>query len=280
MLAENPRNDPTDDRSHPFPLRQGLALAHAVGIDLDFFGQITPGEPGIVIVAVVAFGAGLIRGFTGFGGPAFILAILTLFFTPYSIVSKVLVVDFFASAYLFRACYRSIDWRATLTMVIPTLLLMPLGHWALLELDAGSMKRIISLVIALACTVMLAGYRYRQPMSRNTMMAVGAIAGTVFGGSYIALIAVVAILMGPYDKVEGRTLIISWSFFTIIGFALISTISGTTGVDDVVTALPGAITYLLGAWLGSYGFGKSSETLFRRAAISTLLALAVFNLAS
>ena len=49
------------------------------------------GEPGIAIVAIVAFGAGLVRGFTGFGGPAFILAILTLFFTPYCVVSKILV---------------------------------------------------------------------------------------------------------------------------------------------------------------------------------------------
>ena len=39
-------------------------------------------QPGMLAIAAVAFGAGLIRGFTGFGGPAFILAIMTLFFTP------------------------------------------------------------------------------------------------------------------------------------------------------------------------------------------------------
>ncbi|MCP4388677.1 MAG: sulfite exporter TauE/SafE family protein, partial [Gammaproteobacteria bacterium] len=43
---------------------------------------MTGDEPGMLAVALVAFGAGLIRGFTGFGGPAFILAILTLFFAP------------------------------------------------------------------------------------------------------------------------------------------------------------------------------------------------------
>ena len=87
----------------------------------------------MAIIAVVAFGAGLIRGFTGFGGPAFIIAILTLFFTPYSIVSKILVVDFIASAYLFKAVYREIDWKATAYMVIPTLSCMPLGHWLLIS---------------------------------------------------------------------------------------------------------------------------------------------------
>jgi uncharacterized membrane protein YfcA len=91
---------------------------------------------------------------------------------------------------------------------------------------------------------------------------------------------VVFILLGPYDKHAGRTLIIAWSLFTVLGFALISALSGTTGVDDVIAAAPGAATYLLGTWIGSHGFRKSSEKLFRRAAISALLALSIINLVS
>lgn len=237
-------------------------------------------EPGFYIIVLVAFGAGLIRGFTGFGGPAFMLAILTLFFTPFSIVSKILVVDFFASIYLFKACFREIDWPSTTTMVIPTLIFMPLGHWLLIELDPELMKRAMALIISTACVMMLIGYRYKIPMSRIWLVVIGISSGIVFGGTYIALIAVVAILLGPYDKNAGRTLIISWSFFTVIGFAVISTLSGTTGIDDVITALPGAASYLLGTWMGSHGFRKTSEKLFRRAAISILLALSLFNLLS
>ena len=232
----------------------------------------------MAIVAIVAFGAGLVRGFTGFGGPAFILAILTLFFTPYSIVSKILVVDFIASVYLFKVVYREIDWRATATMVIPTLICMPLGHWLLVELDPVWMKRAMALIIATACIMMLIGFRYRHPMTTSWLIFVGVCAGIVFGGSYIALVAVVFILLGPYDKHQGRTLIIAWSFFAVLGFALISALSGTTGVDDVIAAAPGAATYLLGTWMGSHGFRKSSEKVFRRAAIAVLLCLAIFNL--
>ena len=57
-------------------------------------------------------------------------------------------------------------------------------------------------------------------------------------------------------------------------------VSGTTGVDDIVIAAPGAATYLLGSWLGSHGFRRSSEKLFRRVAISILLGLSVFNILS
>ena len=241
-----------------------------------------------MIVALVAFGAGLIRGFTGFGGPTLARksttrifeTILTLFFSPVSIVSKILVVDFLANVYLFKVCYRQINWRSTLTMVIPTLLFMPLGHWLLIELDPVWMKRAMALIISGACVMMLIGFRYRHPMTRAWLIFVGICSGIVFGGTYIALVAVVFILLGPYDKDEGRSLIISWSFFTVLGFALISAVSGTTGIDDVITAAPGAATYLLGTWMGSHGFRKSSEKLFRRAAITTLLALSLFNLVS
>ncbi len=70
---------------------------------MDFLNISLSGEPGMAIVAIVAFGAGLIRGFTGFGGPAFILAILTLFFTPFSIVSNDMVAAEIASVSLFEA---------------------------------------------------------------------------------------------------------------------------------------------------------------------------------
>ena len=245
-----------------------------------FFEINLSGEPGMAIVAIVAFGGGLIRGFTGFGGPAFILAILTLFFTPYSIVAKILVVDFIASVYLFRAVYRQIDWRTTAYLVIPTLLFMPLGHWLLIELDPLWMKRAMALIISAACVVMLIGYRYKHPLTTSWLILIGCCTGLIFGGTYIALLAVVCILLGPYDKHAGRTLIISWSFFTVLGFALVSTVSGTTGVDDVITAAPGAATYMLGTWIGAHGFRKSSEKLFRRAAVTALLMLSIINLVS
>ena len=240
--------------------------------------SLTSGEPGYEIIALVAFGAGLIRGFTGFGGPAFLLAILTIFFSPVSIVSKILVVDFMAGVYLFWSCRRRINWRNTAAITIPTLLFLPLGHWLLLALDPSISKRAIAAIITAACLLMLIGFRYKKPMSAGVLIVVGTIAGIVFGGTYIALIAVVPILLGPYDKNEGRTLIVSWAFFTMLGFAALYTVSGTTTLEDVVTALPGAATYLLGTWLGSLGFRQSSEKLFRRAAIATLLVLSMFNL--
>ena len=52
------------------------------------------------------------------------------------------------------------------------------------------------------------------------LIFLGIIAGTVFGGTYIALVAVVCILLGPYDKHAGRTLIIAGSIIWTTGTLL------------------------------------------------------------
>ena len=238
----------------------------------------TSGGPTSLFLSLVALLAGLIRGFTGFGGPAFMLAILTIFFPPISILSKILIMDFFANVYLFKSRWKQVDWRVTGKMVIPTLLLAPVGHWLLTELDPSFTKRIIGIIIALTSLSMLAGIRYKAPMTTGVLILVGSVAGLVFGGTYIALIAVVAVLLGPYDKERGRTMIIAWSFFAVLVFAMNSVIAGTANTQDIVVAIPGAISYMLGTWLGSLGFRQSSEQLFRRTAILLLLFLAVCNL--
>ena len=232
----------------------------------------------MLIFAIVAFGAGLIRGFTGFGGPAFILAILTLFFPPISIVAKIFVADFLTSIYLFSSSFKQIQWRQTWLMVVPTFIGMPVGQWLLIELDPAITKQIMAIIIAGVCLLLLSGYRYKKPLTPLLLVLLGFIAGVVFGGSYIALIAVTVILLGPYDKNEGRTLIVAWAFFAVVGYAISASLAGTIHVGDFQAALPGAASYLFGAWVGSLYFHRVSEKIFRRAAIGTLFIIAIVNL--
>ena len=163
-------------------------------------------------------------------------------------------------------------------MIAPTLVCIPVGHWLLIELDQALMKQLIAAVIASVCLLLLIGIRYRTPLGRGGLTALGTGSGIVFGGSLIALITAATVLLGPYDKKTARMLIVSWSFFAMLGFALISGVSGTTTASDVVIALPGAVAYLIGSWIGSLGFRQSSEHLFRRVAITTLLCLALINI--
>ncbi|MFT5506608.1 MAG: putative membrane protein YfcA [Gammaproteobacteria bacterium] len=255
-----------------------LAPKWSGGSKLFYQDLLSGQEPGMLLFAIVALVAGIIRGFTGFGGPAFILAILTLFYPPAAIVSKILIADFLSNIYLFHSCFKSIDWRSTAFLSVPSVLLIPLGQWLLIELDPLQMKQVISIIISGICILLLVGFRYRAMPGFYSLIAVGIIAGIVFGATYIALVTVCFILLGPYEKSAGRNLIISWAFFTVVGFAIISIAMGTVTMIDLTTALPGAASYLFGTWLGSRFFSNASEKLFRRSAIGLLFAIALMNL--
>ena len=235
-------------------------------------------ELGVTVMALVALVAGVIRGFGGFGGPAFILAILTIFYPPTMIVGKVLVVDFIASLFLFRAVFSEINWRATLGLAIPSILLLPVGHWLLLEMDADLLSQGISLTILVTSLAMLSGWRYRKTPGMAGIIAVGALSGLVFGASYIALVAVTAILLGPWNHREARNLIISWAFLVQICFAVMTVTGGTVDRDDLLIALPGAVLYLGGTWVGAHLFRDAGEARYRNVALFILVALSVIGL--
>jgi uncharacterized membrane protein YfcA len=124
---------------------------------------------------------------------------------------------------------------------------------------------------------MLIGVRYKRPLGIPAMIGLGIVSGLVFGATYIALVVVAAVLMGPYDKNAARTLIISWAFLVAAWYGVISTLSGATKWADVYIAAPGAVLYFVGVWVGSLLFSRSREDSYRRVALITLLVLAMLG---
>lgn len=241
---------------------------------------MTGNELGITMTAAVSLCAGFIRGFTGFGGPAFMLAILALFYAPITIIGKILVVDLASSSYLFAKIRHQINWKPTLALAIPTMASMPLGQWLLLNTDPIDMRRIIAAVILVTCLFMLFGIRYKRPLRVQALIGIGIVSGLVFGATYIALVVVAAVLLGPYDKNAARTLIISWAFLVAAWYGVISALSGATKWADVYIAAPGAVLYFAGVWVGSLLFNRSREDSYRRVALVTLLVLAILGFLS
>lgn len=237
-------------------------------------------ELGAAVTMIVALGAGFIRGFTGFGGPAFMLATLTWFYTPLAVIAKILVIELISSAYLFMHARREIAWRDTAAITIPTILTLPLGQWLLLDTNPQVMRQIIAAIILIATVSMLLGLRYRAALGTLGLVVVGLLGGIIFGATYIALIVVAAILLGPYDRHASRALMISWSFFVSGAYAFMSFVSGAASVDDVLVALPGAAMYFIGTWFGARLFRGSAENMYRNVALVTLLILSIISFAT
>lgn len=231
-----------------------------------------------LLMVLVAFFAGLIRGFAGFGGPAMMLAIMTWFLTPVQVITKVIIIECIAATSLLWRVRKEIDWRMSLTLTLPTLLSMPVGNWLLTHTDPDVMRRLISLAILVSCVLMLTHWRYRTRLSQPYLIVIGLAGGVIVGASFIALVVVAVILMGPYDRNESRTLFVFWGFCISVWYVILSITSGQIGLHSIALAMPAAATYFLGSWVGSNWFGQSSETSYRRYALTLLAALAMIGM--
>ena len=232
----------------------------------------------IALTAATALVAGMVRGFSGFGGPALMALVLTQLYSPLSVLTKVAIID--ATSYLLLApsTAREFNRRVVAIVTAATLAGLPLGTYLLTETDPVVMKRAIAAAVAVCVLVMLLGRRFRASPPIVVHIAVGLLAGVVLGATYIALVAMIFFFSLPASGAESRANAVFWGI--VLSFFLIAThmaLGNITPGDLWRSALIG-IVYLAGTGAGAWWFRRTGEREFRRAVLWLLLGLAVIGL--
>ena len=236
---------------------------------------------GILAFAIaVSLISGVVRGFTGFGGPAIMVLALTQFYTPVSVLALVMLVDYAANFQLAIGAIRHTHWRSATPLIIGSMLSIPLGIHLLQLVDPLLMKRGIGLVTGLCVCVMLCNYRYKREASILVCALVGLFGGVVVGATFIALPIMIFIFAGPSNATEARANAITWGLFG--GAALIAVFiwEKLLDVDDLWQAALITLFYMGGAFIGARAFKRASEKLFRQVVLISLLALSIIGVAT
>jgi uncharacterized protein len=231
-----------------------------------------------LIAAAVALVAGVIRGFTGFGGGATMVLVLTQFFDPTSVIARMVLVDLVANVRLLPTTWREIDWRAGGTMTLVSCLAIPLGIGLLLIADPMIMKKSIAVVVAISALALLTGYRFKAAPTMPALIVVGVIAGVIMGATYIAVMFMIFIYSLPGPAAVTRANGILWGFATTVAMIPLFVISGDLGWDDVWRAGLIGLLYLGSVWFGAHYFRRTQEALFRRIVLIFLLVLSVIGI--
>src|SRR3546814_6177703 len=90
--------------------------------------------------AAAARGAGVVRGYTGFGFTLILVTAVSVLAPPADIVPISVVLDLFAGIRLLPHVRGEIDRRGTALMVLAALPAIPLGTMALALLDEDAMR--------------------------------------------------------------------------------------------------------------------------------------------
>ena len=96
--------------------------------------------PDLLIAIAVVFGAGLVRGFSGFGSSMILAASLSAIFGPTVAIPLIMAIETFISFQLIPSARRQADWRTIFFLSLPPLVTVPLGALLLTTLD-GDLTR-------------------------------------------------------------------------------------------------------------------------------------------
>lgn len=234
---------------------------------------LTPNE--LMILAGLAFLAGLVRGFAGFALSAVMMATAVLILPPVELIPVLWVLEVVASVMMVRGGLAAADRGMAAGLVIGSALGTPIG-WALtVSVSVATSSMIaLGLVIGLAA-LQLARVRLAFLATKPGLYGSGILAGVVTGLAGIGgmIVALYTLSQDTPARVIRATLVIFllfssiFSAITMVAFGVFTEISILRGL---VLAAPIA----LGVGLGQLLFNPRFEPYYKPFCLTLLIALA------
>lgn len=230
--------------------------------------------------ALVILGAGVIRGYSGFGFAMISAISLSFIFPPSQVTPVILCLDIAASSWLFYKARREVDWKGLKLIMSGAFLTLPLGTLALVVMPVNAMRIFISLVIICLCIGLLGKKKRIKSPHPGTTVGVGMLSGFLSGVAAIGGPPVILFYFSS-DRSVGVSRASMIAFFLMVdGLAIISSLCyGLIDRQTLSLSLGLFIPLGMGIWMGNFLFGKfSNDAAFRKQVIFLLMAIALVSL--
>ena len=235
----------------------------------------------LLVLAACSFLAGLVRGFSGFGLSAVLVASASFVISPRLIIPTAQTMEVIASIALIPTVWRDVDWRWLAPMAAAYLLSIPLGVAALAYLPEASIRAGGCALLLIACLCLLANRRPNLPDGFKLRFGTGFVAGFFAGASSLGgMVASVMLFAVSLPARNLRATLIVLFFGSALYTLSWGSWHGIVTAETFTRAAWLALPLLAGIAVGSRGFHQVSEAGFRRAVLAVLAALALAGLVS
>jgi uncharacterized protein len=232
-------------------------------------------------LALCAFLAGLVRGFSGFGLSAVLVASGSFFVAQRTLIPSAQALEVVASVWMIPSIWRDVNWKWLTPMAAAYALSIPLGVVALAYAPADVLRigGCVLLLVASLCLLFNARPKLPDgfPLRFGTGLVAGFMAGASSLGGMVASVMLFAVSI-PAKNLRATLIVL---FF---GSALYSLSWGTWhGVVTKATFVQAAwlaLPLLIGIAIGSRGFHIVSEAQFRKAVLALLAVLSIAGIVS
>lgn len=235
--------------------------------------------PAFLTCAAVAFVAGMVRGFAGFGAAMMMTPVFSAIHGPAAGVALCLLLEIVVALPLVPGVVRLVDWRRIGLLLIAAAGMVPIGTLVLTLAEPQPMRWAISAIVLGAVLLLATGWRFAgQPRTAATLVA-GACSGFLNGLSGMAGPPIAFYYLAGSESVARvrANLTTYFAFVDLAAFAALA-FRGLVDGATLVTALALAPVVVVGAIFGGRLFPLAGERFYRRLALVLLAAVAIGSL--
>ena len=135
------------------------------------------GPLALVWLALACLVAGFVRGYSGFGFSALLIAAASLVTNPLNFVAVVVILETVMSLQAAKGAGPHVDWKRVGWLMGGAVIGLPLGLWVLTGVSEDTARAVISAYVLLMCGVLLAGWR----LGAEVRGAPNGVAGVISG---------------------------------------------------------------------------------------------------
>lgn len=219
-------------------------------------------------------GAGLLRGFTGFGFALVAVPFGALWIAPEVVVPVVFLLHIYMGAFEIRPALRCCHGPSVLSLIAGGALGTPLGLYALVILPQKAVYATIGAIV-LASTILLLIRSSKQRLPQSAAAVAGVVAG-IFNG--LAAMpgppAIFYFVRGGFSNAETRSSLILFFFMTSVYAIGVSLFATLLRKDEFILSLVAFPIMALSTWVGTKLFHRFGSKWYRPVGVASLAAAA------
>lgn len=240
--------------------------------------------PWLPAALLVALGAGVVRGFSGFGFAALTVAGLALFVPPASVIPAVLALEVLASVTMMKSALREADRRWLAWLFGGNLVFIPVGLAMLAWLPELTMRLLVGGVLLTSALVLLAAGERSWPATAALRGFTGVLSGLLNGMTASGGVAAAMLMTAAHVPPAAlRGTMISFLLFAgayALAWAAVLPTGRAGGLLGVHTLQWMAVlgpAMLAGIWLGRRSFQGATARVYRRAVLWLLVVISALG---
>ena len=226
----------------------------------------------IISVAIIAI-AGIVQGYSGFGGGTISVPVLAILYSPIIAVGLITPIYILGAASLLPNAIKKADYKEVIPLCLAGSIAVFIGLSFLVNADPVSIKRIMGLFILLSTALMMFGRSYNGPRNIFLSFLAGAATGGITGGSGIPGAPVMVMYymsakVGP--KIQRANIIITGSLFSVCVVMGLANNSIYSPSIILLICILGPV-FMVCTRLGQYLFKIAPTEWFKRIAYCLLI---------